>query len=264
MCTSLKKLTAILISALLLVGILALSGCGSKDAGEQAAPEKVLRVVTEAGFAPFEFKEGNDEFTGFDMDLIRAIGEAQGYKVELAHMGFESLIPALQSDKADCAIAGMSITPERQESVDFSTPYFDAGLIIAVAKDTEGIATLDDLQGKKIGCQVGTIGADASMSVKEKDSKTEVRTFDNIGEAFMELEKGGVDAVVNDHAVTAYYIKTTGKDKTKMVGELFSADDHYGIAVKKGNAEMLKVINEGLGKIKANGKYDEIYKKWFE
>lgn len=259
-----KKFTAILVSALLLMGMLALSGCGKKDPAQQAALDKVLKVVTEAGFAPFEFKEGNDEFVGFDMDLIRAIGEAQGYKVELAHMGFESLIPALQSDKADCAIAGMSITPERQESVDFSTPYFDAGLIIAVAKDTEGIAILDDLKGKKIAGQVGTIGADACMSVKEKAPKTEVRTYDNIGEAFMELEKGGVDAVVNDHAVTAYYIKTTGKDKTKMVGELFSADDHYGIAVKKGNAEMLKVINDGLEKIKANGKYDEIYKKWFE
>lgn len=260
-----KKVTAILVSALLMMGMLTvLSGCGGKESAKQpAATEKVMKVVTEAGFAPFEFKE-SDEFVGFDIDIIKAIAEAEGYKVELAHMGFESLIPALQSDKADCAIAGMSITPDRQESVDFCTPYFDAGLIIAVSKDTEGITTLDDLKGKKIAGQVGTIGADACNSVKEKDPKTQVRTFDNIGEAFMELEKGGVDAVVNDHAVTAYYIKTTGKDKTKMVGELFSADDHYGIAVKKGNAEMLKVVNDGLSKIKASGKYDEIYKKWFE
>jgi len=261
----LKKVTAILVSALLLMGMLAvLSGCGGKESAKQpAATEKVMKVVTEAGFAPFEFKESG-EFVGFDIDIIKAIAEAEGYKVELAHMGFESLIPALQSDKADCAIAGMSITPDRQESVDFATPYFDAGLIVAVAKDTEGITTLDDLKGKKIACQVGTIGADACNSVKEKDSKTTVRTFDTIGEAFMELEKGGVNAVVNDYAVTAYYIKTTGNDKTKMVGELFSADDHYGIAVKKGNTEMLNVINDGLTKIKASGKYDEIHKKWFE
>ena len=110
---------------------------------------------------------------------------------------------------------------------------------------------------------VGTIGADACNAVKEKDPKTEIRTFDAIGEAFMELEKGGVDAVINDQAVTAYYIKTTGKGKTKMVGDLFSADDHYGIAIKKGNAEMLKVINDGLASIRSNGKYDEIYQKWF-
>lgn len=259
-----KKITAILVSALLLVGVFALSGCGKKDSAQQQGKEKVLRVVTEAGFAPFEFKEGNDEFTGFDMDLIRAIGEAEGYQVKISHMGFESLIPALQSGKADCAIAGMSITPKREKSVDFAPSYFDAGLIIAVAQNTEGITTLDDLQGKKIAGQVGTIGADACNSVKEKDPTTEVRTFDNVGEAFMELEKGGVDAVVNDYAVTAYYIKTSGEGKTKMVGELFSADDHYGIAVKKGNTEMLKVITDGLEKIKANGKYDEIHKKWFD
>ena len=256
-----KKITAIVVSALLLMGmVLMLTGCGQET--EQQS-EKVIRVVTEAGFAPFEFKEA-DEFKGFDIDIITAIAEAEGYKVDIAHMGFESLVPALQSNKADVAIAGMSITPDREEAVDFSTPYFDAGLIIAVAKDTEGITTLEDLQGKRIGCQVGTIGSDAANSVKEKDAATEVRTFDTVGEAFMELEKGGIDAVVNDHGVTAYFIKTTGGEKTKMVGELFSADDHYAIAVKKGNAEMLKTINDGLDKIKADGTYDELYKKWFE
>lgn len=259
-----KKVTAIIISVLMVVGLLAtVSGCSQK-ADEQQQQEKVLRVITEAGFAPFEFKEANDEFTGFDMDLIRAIGEAEGYKVEISHMGFESLIPALQADKADCAIAGMSITEERKQSVDFSTPYFDAGLIIAVPAESEGITTLDDLQGKSIGCQVGTIGADAADSVKEKDASTKVVVFDNIGEAFMEMEKGGVDAVVNDQAVSAYYIMTNAKGKVKTVGEVFSAEDQYGIAVKKGNAEMLEVINAGLEKLKANGEYDKIYQKWFE
>lgn len=256
----LKKVTAIIVTSVLLMGMLLVSGCGTKT--EQKS-EKILKVVTEAGFAPFEFKEKNDEFVGFDMELIRAIGAAEGYKVEISHMGFESLIPALQANKADCAIAGMSINPDRKKAVDFSTPYFNAGLIIAVPKATEGVSKLDDLQGKKIGCQVGTIGADASDSVKAKDPKTEVRVFDNIGEAFMEMEKGGIDAVVNDQAVTAYYIMTTGKDKIKMVGDVFSAEDQYGIAVKKGNAEMLKVINDGLTKIKANGEYDKIYTKWF-
>ncbi len=263
-----KKTTAIIMSALLLMGMLmVLTGCGQETAPpqqEQPAPTaKVMKVVTEAGFAPFEFQEGN-EFLGFDMDIIRAIGEAEGYQVEISHMGFDSLVPALQSDKADVVIAGMSIDPERAKAVDFSTPYFDAGLIIAVAENTTGIATLEDLQGKKIAGQVGTIGAAACDSVKEKDPKTEVRIFDNVGEAFMELEKGGIDAVVNDHPVTAYYIQTSGQGKTKMVGEVFSADDQYGIAVKKGNTEMLKVVNDGLSKIKADGKYDEIYKRWFD
>jgi glutamine transport system substrate-binding protein len=79
----------------------------------------------------------------------------------------------------------------------------------------------------------------------------------------MELEKGGVDAVVNDHPVTAYYLKTTDTSKAKMVGDIFSAEDQYGIAVKKGNQEILDMLNEGLQKIRDNGKYDEIYNKWF-
>lgn len=260
-----KKVTAIIISALLVMGMLVvLSGCGGKTAEKQTEkPEKVLKVITEAGFAPFEFKE-KDEFVGFDMDLIRAIGAAEGYKVEISHMGFDALIPALQSGKADCIIAGMSIDEDRKKAVDFSTPYFNAGLIIAVQSATEGISTLDDLKGKRIAAQVGTIGADACNSVKEKDSKTVVKIFDNVSEAFMELEKGGIDAVVNDYAVTYEYIGDKGKDKVKMVGDVFSANDQYGIAVKKGNADMLKVINDGLAKIKANGEYDRIYKKWIK
>lgn len=259
-----KKATVIMVSALLVIGLLAVGGCGKKTAEQTPEKEKVLRVITEAGFAPFEFKESSDEFKGFDMELIRAIGAAEGYKVEITHMGFESLIPALKANKADCAIAGMTINDERKQSVDFSTPYFDCGLIIAVPNTTDGITKLDDLKGKKIGCQVGTTGADAANSVKAKDPKTEVVVFDNIGEAFMEMEKGGLDAVVNDQAVTAYYIMTTGKEKVKMVGDVFSADSQYGIAVKKGNAAMLKVINDGLAKVKANGEYDKLYDKWFK
>lgn len=262
-----KKVTAIMISALLIMGMLVgVSGCSKKTAEQQPekeSTEKVLKVITEAGFAPFEFKE-KDEFVGFDMDLIRAIGAAEGYKVEISHMGFDALIPALQSGKADCAIAGMSINEERKKAVDFSKPYFNAGLIIAVQTATEGINTLDDLQGKRIAGQVGTIGADACNSVKAKDSKTVVKIFDNISEAFMELEKGGIDAVVNDYAVTYEYINDKGKGKVKMVGDVFSANDQYGIAVKKGNTEILKVVNDGLAKIKANGEYDKIYKKWIK
>ncbi|CFX57654.1 Ionotropic glutamate receptor [Syntrophomonas zehnderi OL-4] len=258
-----KKITAILVSALLVMGMLVtVSGCG-KNAADNQDQEKVLRVVTEAGFKPFEFKE-NNEFVGFDMDLIRAIAEAEGYKAEITHMGFESLIPALQSNKADCAIAGMSIDEERKKSVDFSTPYFNAGLIIAVQKDTEGIKSPDDLKGKRIAGQVGTIGADACNDIKKQDPNTTVKIFDSVGEAFMELEKGGIDAVINDYAVTYEYISTTGQGKTKIVGDVFSADDQYGIAVKKGNKQMLNVINDGLEKVKASGKYDEIYQKWIK
>lgn len=253
-----KKISRLFLASLMVFALVFTAvGCGgpTKD-------NEVLRVGTNATFAPFEMQDSGD-FVGFDMDLIRAIGEEQGFKVEINHMDFKALIPALDNDKIDAAIAGMSIKPDRLESVDFTEPYFDAGLIIAVADTTDAIKSTEDLKGKKLAAQNGTTGAAYCDSVKEQDPTTEVRIFDDIGAAFMELEKGGVDAVVNDHPVTAYYLSEKETTDVKMVGDVFSADEQYGIAVKKGNQETLDMLNEGLQKIRDNGKYDEIYDKWF-
>jgi len=263
----LKKWIKTIITGMILIGMfVTVMGCGGQSAqqgnDDQSKKEKLV-VGTEATFPPFEMvKDG--EYTGFDMDIIRAIAENQGYEVEIKNLGFDALIPAVQSGNIDCAIAAMTIDADRAKVVDFSKPYFDAGLIIAVKSETTGIASTKDLQGKRIAAQVGTTGADACQKIKAEDPSTEVKIFESVGEAFMELQKGGVDAVVNDHPVTADYIKTTGKDSVKMVGEVFSADSQYGVAVKKGNSELLNDINKGLEELKANGEYDKIYQEWFE
>ena len=259
-----KKIVKLLLVGMLIMGLaFSAVGCTKKAATDKVAtPKPVLTVGSETTYPPFEFAE-NGQYVGFDMDLIRAIGAAEGYDVKINYLGFDALIPAVQSGNVDCCISAMTIKEDRAKAVDFSKPYFQAGLIIAVPQKTEGIKTLDDLNGKRLAAEVGTTGLDASNSVKAKDSKTTVKVFDSVGEAFMELEKGGVDAVINDMPVTAYYIQTKGKDKVKMVGEVFAADSQYGIGVKKGNTEVLIKINSGLDKIKANGEYDKIYKKWF-
>lgn len=265
-----RKLLSCLLIAMLAIGLLAVAGCGGNekepaDQGDKKAEITKIVVGSETAYAPFEFVDDKTgDYIGFDMDIIKAIGEAMGVEVEIRSMEFTALIPALQNGQIDCAISAMSITEERKQSVDFTEPYYDSGLIIAVAKDTEGISSLEDLQGKKIGAQIGTTGADACLSVKEKDPATEVKTYDHVGEAFMELQKGGVVAVVNDFPVTDYYIKTEASDTVKMVGEIFLAEDHYGIPVQKGDTETLNLLNEGLAKIKSDGTYDEIYAKWFE
>ncbi|MGR6835649.1 basic amino acid ABC transporter substrate-binding protein [Syntrophomonas erecta] len=262
-----KRAGKIVLAVLLIVGMMAVVGCGGQqdqqEGDKQGADKPKLLAGTNATFPPFEMQEGND-YTGFDMDLIRAIGEAQGYEVEIKHMDFKALIPALNTSKIDVAIAGMTIDEERKKSVDFTEPYFDAGLIIAVSNDNEEITTVEDLKGKRLAAQTGTTGAGYCAKVKSEDPATEVRNFDDIGPAFMELQKGGVDAVVNDHPVTAYYLKSQKNSKVKMVGDVFSAEEQYGIAVKKGNAEMLNMMNEGLAKIKADGTYDQLYSKWFD
>lgn len=255
---------------LLVVGMLVMGlafsaiGCGNKAENKTPAngAKPVLNVASETTYPPMEFTE-NGEYVGFDMDLIRAIGAAEGLDVKITSLGFDALIPAVQAGTVDACISSMTIKEDRAKAIDFSKPYFTAGLIIAVGQKTEGIKTLEDLQGKRLAAEVGTTGLDASNSIKEKDPKTSIKVFDSVGEAFMELEKGGVDAVINDMPITAYYIQTKGKDKVKMVGEVFAAEDQYGIGVKKGNTELLNKINSGLDKVKASGEYDKIYKKWF-
>lgn len=268
-----KRTLKLLVTGLLLLSFaVAAVGCGGGDDKKPAAdggdqpkqPESKKRLVvgTNATFPPFESMD-KEELVGFDMDLIRAIGAAEGYEVEIQHMEFKSLIPALQSDKIDCAIAGMSVNEERKEVVDFSEPYFDAGLIVAVPKANPlGIQSKDDLKGKRIAAQTGTTGANACQQISEADKETKVSLFKDIGEAFMEMDKGGVDAVVNDQAVTLNYITTAGENKVITVGEPFSTEEQYAIAVKKDNADVLKVINSGLKKVKENGEFDQIYKKW--
>ena len=133
-----KKFLALLMAAMLAMALVT-AGCGGNDE-KQAGGEKLLRVGTEPSFAPFEMQaEGSEELTGFDMDLIRAIGKQLGYKVEISAMGFDALIPALQADNIDVALAGMSITEERKQQVIFSDPYYKSGLLVMVPKDNNDI-----------------------------------------------------------------------------------------------------------------------------
>lgn len=265
-----KRIGRLLLAAVLVFSLAALAGCAKKEepapqSGTEApATQKILKVGTEATYPPFEMVDKQSgEYVGFDMDLIRAIGKAQGYEVKINSMGFDALIPSLMTDKVDCTISAQSITEERLKSIDFSDPYFDGGLIIAVRADDTSIKSYEDLAGKVLAAEIGTTGAAASERLKEKNPKTQVRIFDGIGEAFMELEKGGAVAVINDFAVTDYYMQTDGEGKIKLVGDIFQADEQYGIGIKKGNAEMLKMVNEGLVKVKESGEFDTIYKKWF-
>lgn len=250
-----KKFLALCMSGLLMFGF-AVSGCG-----QQAAPAKpkVLKVGTDAAFAPFEFQdEQSKEYVGFDIDLIKAVGKQMGAEVQVQNMNFDGLIPGLEGGNIDVAIAGMSITEERTKKVNFSKPYYQSGLTVVVRSDNNTIHGFNDLEGKKIAVQIGTTGANEAKKVKNAT----VREFNNAPEAFMELKAGGVDAVVNDMPVNAYYLTKTGAKDAKQVGDLLHAED-YGIAVAKKNTELAGQIDKALEELKKNGEYDKIYTKWF-
>ena len=254
-----KRIAAICMTMLLSIGLVA--GCGSAkktETKQDSKTQKVLKVGTEPSFAPFEFqKKGSKDYDGFDMDLARALGKKMNMKVEFANMGFDALIPALKSGNIDIAIAGMSITPERKKAVDFSEPYYVSGLIVVVNKDNNTIKSVDDLQNKKIAVQIGTTGATRAAKIPG----AKVTSFNANSEVFMELKNKGVDAVIIDVPVAAYYITQAGKDNAKMVGKVMEAES-YGMALNKGS-KLTADINKALAELKKDGTYDKLYKQWF-
>lgn len=251
-----KKLL-FLMMAVLVAASLMIAGCGGGD--KKTESEKVLRVGTEPTFAPFEFqKEGSKTYDGFDMDLARAIGKQLGYKVEIVSMGFDALIPALNSGTIDVVAAGMSINDERKQAVTFSDPYYTSGLIILVNKDNTEVKSIKDLEGKRIACQIGTTGEKMARSV----AGAKVTAFNTNDEAVMELKNKGVDAIINDSPVVGYYLAQGGNKTMMTVGDVMEAEQ-YGLAVKKGNDKLAQDINKAMLDLKKNGVYDNIYKTWF-
>lgn len=261
-----KKIGGALLLMLLVAG---LAGCGGQGTGTTSQPagsststgssgNPKYSVALEATFAPFEFRDvKTGDFTGFDIDLIKAIGKAEGFDVDIKEMGFDGIITALQTNNVNMAISGISIDDKRKEAVDFSLPYYQSGLVVAVKADNNTIKGFDDLKGKKIAVQINTTSAKEAKKIPG----AKVTELDKVPDMFLELKNGGVDAVINDLPVTAYYIKQ-GNNDVKIVGDVLSAE-YYGIAVPKGKTEILQKINEGLKTLKANGQYAELYKKWF-
>ncbi|MCC5464030.1 basic amino acid ABC transporter substrate-binding protein [Pelosinus baikalensis] len=249
-----KKIMSLLIIVVLIASF-GLVGCSK----EGASTVKVLKVGTDAGFAPFEFQdEKSKEYVGFDMDLIKALGKQMGYEVQIQNMNFDGLIPGLEVNSIDAVASGMTITEARKQKVNFTKPYYQAGLTIVVKNDNNAIKNFKDLEGKKIAVQIGTTGAAEAKKIKD----AQVREFNNAPEAFMELKAGGVDAVVNDKPVNEYYIAQSGSKDAKTVGEPLQAEE-YGIAVAKKNTELAGKLDKALDELKKNGEYEKIYVKWF-
>ncbi|WP_456273133.1 transporter substrate-binding domain-containing protein [Bacillus sp. AK031] len=255
--------------SLLMALVLVLAACGTNNAANDSGDEgsgdnggTTYTVGTDTTYPPFEFEEGG-EYKGIDIDLIRAIAEEEGFNIELKPMDFGGIIPAIQADQLDVAIAGMSITDERKEKVDFSDPYFDAGLTLVVSEDNNDITSVEDLEGKIVAVKNGTTGADKAEELKDEVGIKEIRQFNDSPSMFQEVANGNADVLIEDYPVIAYAIKT--KDLgLKTVGDRLNGDQ-YGIAVLKGeNQELLDKINSGLQKLRDSGEYDEILNRYLE
>lgn len=242
---------------LLLVVAFALTGCGDDTTYEEIQESGELVVGMSADYRPFEYVDEDNEIVGFDVDLINAVAERLDLEVVIEDTSFDGIIPGLQANEYDVIVSAMTITEDRKEAVDFSDPYFNAGQVIAVLEGNDTIAGPEDLKGKNVGVQLGTTG---DITASEMDD-VELTRYDGIPEAFEDLQNERIDAIVNDFPVTAEYVAERGG--VEIIGEPFT-EEHYGIAMRQGDDELLESINEALAEIKEDGTYDEIMEKWFE
>lgn len=226
-----------------------------------AANAETLRVGTEATYAPFEFSTPEGTLTGFDVELIQALGKELGFDVEVINMPFDGLVPAIMTQQIDAVIAAMTITEERAKRVDFTDPYYTSGLTILIREETaDKYKNVEAIKGQKLCAQIGTTGA----MTAEKLSPGKVSTFNTEPEAFMELKAKGCEGVVNDRPINLYFLaQSNASDGVTEINEVLTAEK-YGIAVRKGNSELLDKLNQGLKTLHENGTYDKIYQKWFK
>ncbi len=250
-----------------------LAACGKKEppppapaaaapaAAPAPAPAKVYVVGTDAAYAPFESQNEKGEIVGFTIDVVNAAAAKAGVQVKFVNTPWEGIFNALGQGDRDMIASSVTITDERKQTMDFTNPYFDAVQLIAV-KDNSKLAKFADLKKAKVGVQTGTTGDEAVTKLLGKTS-TNIKRFESTPLALKELEAGGVDAVVADNGVVIHYVANNPGGKFKTVSDKEFVPEQYGFAVKKGNAELVGKMNEGIAAIKTDGSYNTIFKKYF-
>jgi polar amino acid transport system substrate-binding protein len=257
--------------ASLAAATLIFTACGKKEEPPPApapvasapapAPAKVYAVGTDAAYAPFESQNDKGEIVGFDIEVVQAIAKKAGIEVKFINTPWEGIFNTLAQGDRDLVVSAVTITAERKQTMDFSEPYFDAQQLIAV-KQSSKIAKFADLKKLKVGVQTGTTGDEAVTKLQGKTSAN-IKRFESTPLALKELEAGGVDAVVADNGVVINYLANNPGGKFKSIADAEFVPEQYGIALKKGNAELQAKINKGLADIKADGTYAAIYSKYF-
>ena len=259
-----KKILAILF---ILTMVFSFAACGDSNAPAntgEGEDVQTYKVAMEPTFPPFDtINEETQEFDGFDYDLMNAIAADQGFELEWVNMGFDGLIAALQAGNIDIIASGMNASEDRREKVDFSTTYYDSGLVVAIKAGNTAISSIDDLTADmKVGGQIGTTGAELALELDESGKISEAKIYNGLDVAVMDLQNGTIDALINDLPVTKAYMEAK-PGTVEIVGDVLNAES-YGFAVKKGNTELLDKINAGMQNLIDDGTFDEIYSKWLE
>ncbi len=216
--------------------------------------EGVLTMATNAAFPPYEYYESS-EVVGIDADIAKAIADKLGLELKIEDMEFGSIIIAVTQGKADMGLAGMTVTEERLESVDFSDSYATGIQAVIVTEDSD-IAKIDDLNGKKIGVQLATTG---DIYAKDDFGEDHVEAYNKGADAVMALKQGKVDAVIIDNQPALSFVKST--EGLKILDTEYAVED-YAAAIAKGNSALVEAVNTALAELKEDGTIDEIVDKY--
>lgn len=234
-----KKLGLVLVFILVLA--IGFSGCGGA--------KKTLTMATESGFAPYEYLDG-DKIVGIDPDIAAEVAKEMGCELKIIDMPFDSIIPSVDSGKADFGAAGMSIRPDRLELVDFTIEYATSKQVILTREDS-GVNGVADLNGKTVGVQLGTV---ADFELTDNYPEVTVQQYNKYFEAAADLSNGRIDAIVMD-SLPAQEVVKIGNGLVILDEELLT--DRYAFCVKKGNTELLDTINKVMQRLIDEGKIDE-------
>jgi polar amino acid transport system substrate-binding protein len=222
--------------------------------------EGALTVCTDAPYPPFEFEDdATGEWTGFDMDIVRAIAEDLGLELSVTVQPFDGIWLAPAAGTCDLVASAMTITEERQAAALFSDPYYDSGQSLLVrTEDAETYPDLESLDGHSIGVQTGTTGE--TYAEENAPDGAEIVSFDEPAAMFLALQSGDVDALLQDLPVNSE--RAAQDDAFTLVGDL-PTDEQYGFATAQGNDALIEAINAGLATLREDGRYDEIYGTYF-
>lgn len=250
----------------IMLGAMAFSalGCTQKSTVESTLDKDTIIIGLDDAFAPMGFRDESGQIVGFDVDLAKELGERLDKEVTFQPIDWTMKEAELNSGNIDFIWNGYTITEERKEKVEFSTPYLNNSQVIVTLADSD-IKTKADLSGKKVGAQ----NQSSAVSAMEKEADlyasfygSKAITFEDNNQALMDLEAGRCDAIVADEILVRYYIKLKGEEKFKILDENFG-DEEYGVGIRKGDTKMVEAFNEVLEEMKADGTMKEISEKWF-
>lgn len=251
------RLTSLFAVLLLALAAIVVAGCGGGSGSSSTSGGgggERLTVGSDIPYPPFEQGKAG-HYTGFDIELMEAIGEKIGREPEFQDTSFETIFRDVQQGKFDAVISAATITEEREKAVDFSNPYYLSEQAVLV-KEGSPIKSLKELEGKTVGAQQGTTGQELA---KVEIPGSEIRPYPEGPDAVNALKAGTVEGVVIDAPVAENAEQAGGVE----IAERIPTEEEYGIAVAQGNTELLEEINKGLEEVKKDGTYKKIFEKWF-